>query len=74
MCERRKGVEQGLTSLIIYMNCVGGGGVCKLSSGGGRGGNSQKVFLHKYFSQQNPGTVATGVRFMNGWACRTEIS
>ena len=63
MCERRKGVEQGLAILIIHMNCVGGGG-----------GSLQKVFLHKYLSAQNPGTVATGVRFMNGWACRTEIS
>ena len=67
---RRKGVKRGLASLIIHMNCVvGGGGGCKLSGGGGRGGGiHRKCFLHKYFSAHNPGTVATRVKNMKGWA------
>ena len=55
-------------SLIIHMSCVGGGGGCKLCGGGGRVGVRRKCFLHKYFSAQNPGTVATGMGIMNGWA------
>ena len=42
---RRKGVKRGLASLIIHMNCVVGGGGCKLSGGGGRGGEfTESVF------------------------------
>ena len=50
---RRKGVKRGLASLIIHMNCVVGGGGCKLSGGGGRGGEFTESVL---FSQIFLGT------------------